>query len=90
VWCWGAHDWTELSENTLAFKVNAHRLDGIVCITLDYEQNLYNISFFHNKTFKSLMNNPIEAFEPITEVYYDRLVYFIDERIEKIYPAVKC
>ena len=84
VWCWGAHDWTELNEYTLAFKVNAHRLDGIVCVTLDYNRDLYDISFFHNKTYRSLRKTSIEAFEPITGVYFEQLVYFIDDVTEKI------
>jgi hypothetical protein len=80
---WGAHKWTALSTNTLAFRVQARRLNGIITITLDERQDLYNISFYSNKSFEILLKKPLKKFEDIQGVYYDQLLYLIDEQIEK-------
>jgi len=84
VWSWGVSKWAALSEKTLALRVNAHRLNGIVCIALDEAQDLYNISFFNNKSFLGVLKNPSEKFNSITGVYCDQLLEMIDEVIEKI------
>lgn len=84
VWSWGVSKWVALSNNTLAMRVHARRLDGIVCITLDEGWDLYNITFFNNKSFSGLLKNPVEQYDAITDVYCDQLVDVIDEVIEKI------
>lgn len=84
VWSWGVSKWVALSDNTLAIRVHAHHLDGIVCITLDEGCDLYNIVFFSNKSFSGVLKDPLEKFDAIKGVYCDQLVGMIDEVIEKI------
>ena len=85
VWSWGAHKWIRKDEYTLAFKVNAHRFSGFISIKLN-ANDLYDISFFKNKTLKGLINNPMQScnFENINDVYFDQLVEIIDDKIEKL------
>jgi len=86
VWSWGAHGWTATTPNTLTFKVDGHHFKGIVCITLDESQDLYNIHFFDNYTISGLLKNPkpTNKFQSLTGIYCDQLVELIDERIELI------
>ena len=84
VWSWGASKWVALSDNTLGIRVHARRLDGIVRITLDEAGDLYNVSFFNNKSFSGLLKNPSEQYHTIEGVYCDQLLDLIDEVIEKI------
>lgn len=84
VWSWGVSKWVALSDNTLAMRVHAPRLDGIVRITLDEGWDLYNIAFFNNKSFSGLLKNPSEQYDAIEGVYCDQLVDVIDGVIEKI------
>jgi len=85
VWSWGAHRWVQKDKYTLAFKVNAHRFSGFISITLN-ANDLYEITFFKNKTLKGLINNPEQSidFEKIDDVYFDQLVEIIDDKIEKL------
>jgi len=86
VWSWGAHDWVATAENTLSFKVNAHHFKGIVCITLNESQDLYEIHFFDNYRISSFAKNPkaSKKFEPLLGVYCDQMVGLIDDYIERI------
>ena len=86
IWSWGAHAWTATAANTLAFKVNAHHFKGIVCITLDEGQDLYEIRFFDNCSYISLVKNkkPSKKFRPMVGVFCDQLVELIDDNIERI------
>lgn len=90
VWSWGAHGWTATAENTLAFKVSAHHFKGIVCITLDEGQDLYEIHFFDNGSIPSLIKNPKSSkkFQSFFGVYCDQMVDLIDDSIERI-PAYR-
>jgi hypothetical protein len=86
VWSWGAHGWAATAGNTLAFKVNAHHFKGIVCISLDEGQDLYDISFFDNYSYASFVKNkkPSKQFQPMTGIFCDQLVELIDDNIERI------
>ena len=86
VWSWGAHGWVATAKNTLTFKVNAHHFKGIICITLDDGQDLYDIHFFDNFRKSSFMKNPkpSKTFPPMTGVFCDQLVELIDDNIERI------
>lgn len=88
VWSWGVSKWVALSDNALALRVHAHHLNGIVCITLDEGQDLYNIEFFSNKNFSDVLKNPVIQYNAIEGVYCDQLVELIDKIIAKI-PAYK-
>lgn len=65
-------------------RIDAHHLDGIVCIALDEGCDLYNIDFFSNKSFSGVFENPLNKFDAIKGVYCDQLIGMIDEVIEKI------
>ncbi|CAM3017161.1 hypothetical protein [Legionella worsleiensis] len=84
VWSWGVSKWYKISNTMLAIRVHAHRLNGFVCITLDEAQDLYNITFYSNKTVPEMLKHPVSAYEAIEGVYCDQLVEFIDNIIEKI------
>ena len=86
VWSWGAHGWVATANNTLVFKVNAHHLKGIVSITLDESQDLYDIHFFDNYSISSLAKDkkPSKKFQPIIGAYFDQMVDLIDNNIERI------
>ena len=85
VWSWGTHKWIRKDEYTLAFKVNAHRFSGFISIKLN-AKDLYDITFFKNKTLKDFINNPKQSFdfEKIDDVYFDQMVDIIDDKIEKL------
>lgn len=80
---WGVSKWHEVSETTLAMRVHARYLNGLVCIELDEGQGLYAISFFLNKSIKGMLASPVMPCKPMKGVYYDQLVEFIDNRIGK-------
>lgn len=84
VWSWGVSKWYKVSDNMLALRVHARFLNGLVCIELDEAQDLYNISFYLNKSISEMLINPVIPYKPIKGVYCDQLVSFIDNRIEKI------
>lgn len=84
VWSWGISKWVALTNQTLAIRINARRLNGIVCITLDEARDLYNITFFSNKRISEVLLNPSKKFEDIEGVYCDQLVEVIDNVIERI------
>jgi hypothetical protein len=84
VWSWGVSKWYEISETTLALRVHARYLNGFVCIELDEGQDLYNISFFLNKSIEDMLIHPALPYKTMEGVYCDQLVEFIDKRIEKI------
>jgi hypothetical protein len=84
LWSWGISKWVALTDHTLALRVHARRLDGIVCITLDEGQDLYNITFFSNKRFSDVLLNPSKKYEDIDGVYCDQLIEVIDDIIERI------
>ena len=86
VWSWGAHGWIATAENTLSFKVNAHHFKGIICITLNESQDLYEIHFFDNYSISSFAKNPKSSkkFQPLLRVYCDLMVDLIDDNIERI------
>lgn len=84
VWSWGISKWVALTEKTLAIRVNARRLNGIVCITLHEGRDLYNVAFFSNKRISEVLLNPSKKFEDIDGVYCDQLVEMIDNVIERI------
>lgn len=86
VWSWGAHGWIATAVNTLSFKVNAHHFKGIVCITLNEAQDLYEINFFDNYSISSFSKNPklSKKFQPLLGIYCDQMVDLIDDNIERI------
>ena len=84
VWSWRVSKWYEVSETTLALRVHARYLNGFVCIELDEAQDLYNISFFLNKSIEDMLIHPVIPYKTMEGVYCDQLVEFIDNRIEKI------
>lgn len=86
VWSWGAHGWIATAEKTLTFKVNAHHFKGIVCITLNESQDLYEIHFFDNCRISSFAKNPKPSnkIQPLLGVYCDQMVDLIDDNIERI------
>lgn len=84
VWSWGVSRWVALSDNTLAIRVDAQRLDGFVRITLNEGSDLYKISFFNNKSVSGLLKNPSEQYDSIEDIYCDQLLNAIDEVIEKM------
>jgi len=79
---WGAHKWSALDEYSLAFRVNGRKLNGIVVIKLDYGQDLYDISFYSNKSFKDLLIKPKKKFDDIKGIYCDQMIEVIDYLIE--------
>lgn len=83
---WGAHGWCATANNTLTFKVNAHHFKGIITITLDEGQDLYDIHFYDNYQISSFVKNkkPSVQFQPMFGVYCDQLVELIDDAIERI------
>jgi len=83
---WGAHGWTATARNNLAFKVNAHHFKGIITITLDEGQDLYDIHFYDNYQMASFAKTkkPSNKFQPMFGVYCDQLVELIDDSIERI------
>lgn len=83
---WAAHGWIATAYNTLIFKVNAHHFKGIISITLDEAQDLYNIHFYNNHTHSSFIKNKklSKKFMPISGVFCDQLVELIDDNIERI------
>lgn len=54
------------------------------CIELDEAQDLYNISFFLNKSIEEMLIHPVIPYKPMKGVYCDQLVEFIYNRIETI------
>lgn len=86
VWSWGADKWRSTAYNTLTFKVNAHRFKGAISIILNEEHDLYEIHFFDNCTLRSFNTNPkpSKKFPALYGVFFDQLVDFIDDKIEKI------
>lgn len=79
---WGAHNWLALDENTLAFFVQGYLMKGIVTIKLDEARDLYDISFFKNRSYKSFLSNPQHAHEDVLGVYCDQMVEIIDNVVE--------
>lgn len=80
---WGVSEWLILSETTLALRVHARYLDGMVCIIWYEHTQLYGIEFFNNKSKKSLLNKPEHKYQ-VTGVYGNQLFEFIDQAIDKI------
>lgn len=80
---WGVSEWLSVSETTLALRVHARYLDGMVCITWYEHTLLYGIEFFNNKSKKSLLNKPEHKYQ-VTGVYENQLFEFIDQAIDKI------
>lgn len=81
---WGISKWYKASNTMLAIRVHARYLNGFVCIELDESQDLYDISFCSNKDIKDLIIHPIYPYETIKGVYFDQMVDFIDNRIERV------
>lgn len=80
---WGVSEWLTVSKTTLALRVHARYLDGMVCISWYEHTNLYGIEFFNNKSKTSLLNNPEHKYQ-VTGVYGNQLFEFIDQAIDKI------
>lgn len=71
VWSWGAHSYKG-GENFLRFRVNGHKFQGIVKISLN-GMDYYDIDFIkvHNKT-------PEEVVHSLKDVCFDEMVDLID------------
>lgn len=80
---WDVSEWLTLSDTTLALRVHARYLDGMVCITWYEHTKLYGIEFFNNQSQSSLLNNPELKYQ-VTGVYGNQLFEFIDQAIDKI------
>ena len=79
VMSWGAHNWTNVKNKALLFKVNGHHFKGVVAITLG-GSDLYA---FH------LLNIKQDVIYSDTDIYFDELVERIDKKIEWIADYVR-
>ena len=74
VWSWGAHEYTNMVDKGLLFRVNGHHHKGWVLIALEWDDtfnvHLISTSGTIKKTF--------------TMVYNDMLIETIDNAVEKI------
>ena len=72
-WSWGPHDFLSVQGKGLMFKVQGRHHKGWVLITLNWDDTyIVNIINFRGRVLDTFDN-----------VYFDDLVRFIDERVEK-------
>lgn len=73
-WSWGAHDYCNLQDRGLLFKVQGHHHKGWVLITLNWTDTY---------TIKLFKQNGVEVYS-LNMVYNEDLFNILDEKIEKI------
>jgi len=71
--CWGADDWARINDDALVFTVNGFLHKGFVIITLNF-WDTYDVHLFNH--------DGDQVGETKTDIYFDRLVYVIDELVE--------
>lgn len=71
VWSWGAKEYINFNNKALIFKVNGLKFKGIVLIALKHD--MYQVHFISSNKLKHTIN----------DIFFDQLVYLIDEHIEK-------
>ena len=72
-WSWGVSEIHRIDDRGLIFKVNGYKFKGLVLITLGWGDTY---------TFRLLNSQYNEKYKQ-TDVYFEDLVSFIDEKIEK-------
>lgn len=74
VWSWGAHEYANMADKGLIFRVQGHHHKGWVLVTLDWN----DVYIVH------LINTDATIKQTIQGVYDDILIETIDNAVEKI------
>lgn len=78
VWSWGAHDYRNIENKILRFKVGGRHFKGLVWIAVN-GADLFNIYFSKGRRSE---NGCYELVEKISDIFIEDLLDTIDKKVE--------